>query len=115
MKFISDGTEIQLGASRGDALRNFAWRVNMEVISSFVAILVTADQMGASIGPVLRAQSDLLRNQRFMKAEKAGAAASQKILFPLIFLILPAVFIMIFGPVILQFIYGGGGGGGLGF
>lgn len=107
--------EVQLGASRGDALRNFAWRVDMESISSFVAILVTADQMGAPIGAVLRAQSDLLRNERFLKAEKAGAAASQKILFPLIFLILPAVFIMIFGPVVLQFIYGGGGGGGLGF
>jgi tight adherence protein C len=100
--------EIQLGASRADALRNMAWRINMDSISSFVAILVTADQMGASIGSVLRAQSDLLRNARFLKAEKAGAAASQKILFPLIFLILPAVFIMIFGPVVLSFVYGGG-------
>lgn len=106
--------EVQLGASRADALRNMSWRIGMDSISSFVAILVTADQMGASIGAVLRAQSDLLRNERFLKAEKAGAAASQKILFPLIFLILPAVFIMIFGPVALSFIYGGAGGGGLG-
>ncbi len=104
--------EVQLGASRSDALRNFAWRVDLEIISSFVAILITADQMGASIGTVLRAQSDLLRNERFLKAEKAGAAASQKILFPLIFLILPAVFIMIFGPVVLSFVYGGGLAGG---
>ena len=100
--------EVQLGASRGDALRNMAWRINMDSISSFVAILVTADQMGASIGAVLRAQSALLRNERFLRAEKAGAAASQKILFPLIFLILPAVFIMIFGPVALSFMHGGG-------
>lgn len=100
--------EVQLGAARGDALRNMAWRINMDSISSFVAILVTADQMGASIGAVLRAQSDLLRNERFLRAEKAGATASQKILFPLIFLILPAVFIMIFGPVVLSFVQGGG-------
>jgi tight adherence protein C len=103
--------EVQLGSSRGDALRNMAWRVNIDAVSSLIAILVTSDQMGASMGPVLRAQSDMLRSDRFMRAEKAGAAASQKILFPLIFLILPAVFIMIFGPVVLQFVYGGRGGG----
>jgi tight adherence protein C len=59
--------------------------------------------MGSSLGGVLRIHSDLIRSQRFTNAEKRGAAASQKILFPLIFFIMPAVFIMIFGPVILGF------------
>jgi tight adherence protein C len=49
-------------------------------------------------------QSELIRTQRFTSAEKKGAAASQKLLFPLIFFIMPAVFIMIFGPVILGFL-----------
>jgi len=94
--------EIQLGTTRSDSLRNMAWRIDLTVINSLVAVLVIADQMGSSIGGVLRVQSDLIRAKRFTDAEKKGAAASQKLLFPLIFFIMPAVFIMIFGPVILS-------------
>lgn len=96
--------QIQLGTTRADSLRELAWRIDLSEISSLVAVLVTADQMGSPLGPVLRVQSDLIRTQRFTKAEKKGAAASQKLLFPLIFFIMPAVFIMIFGPVILGFL-----------
>jgi uncharacterized membrane protein (UPF0127 family) len=91
--------EIQLGTTRADAMRDMAWRIDLTEISSLVAVLVTADQMGSSLGGVLRVQSELIRTQRFTNAEKKGAAASQKLLFPLIFFIMPAVFIMIFGPV----------------
>lgn len=100
--------EIKLGASRAEALRNMAQRVDMTEISSFVAILVSADQMGGSIGRVLRAQSDAVRTVRFVRAERAGARASQLMLFPMIFLILPAVFVMIVGPMIVAFFYSGG-------
>ncbi len=100
--------QIQLGTSRADSLREFGWRVDLQEIASLVAVLVTADQMGSPLGAVLRVQSDLIRTQRFTNAEKKGAAASQKLLFPLIFFIMPAVFIMIFGPVILGFLGGGG-------
>lgn len=100
--------EIQVGSSRQQALRNLAWRCNMSEISSFSALLIQADILGASVGPVLRAQADLIRTQRFQRAERAGAMASQKILFPLIFCIMPAVFIVIFGPILLNFIYGSG-------
>jgi tight adherence protein C len=99
--------QIQLGTTRADSLREFGWRVDTQEISSLVAVLVTADQMGSPLGAVLRVQSDLIRTQRFTSAEKKGAAASQKLLFPLIFFIMPAVFIMIFGPVILGFLGGG--------
>ncbi len=95
--------EIQLGTSRSDSMRNLAWRIDLQETSSLIAVLVTADQMGSPLGGVLRVQADLIRLQRFVMAEKRGAAASQKILFPLIFFIMPAVFIMIFGPVILGF------------
>jgi len=100
--------EIQVGASRQQALRNLSWRVEMQEMRSFSALLIQADILGASVGPVLRAQADLIRTQRFQRAERQGALAAQKILFPLILCIMPAVFIVIFGPVILNFIYGGG-------
>ncbi|NCN40055.1 type II secretion system F family protein, partial [bacterium] len=77
-------------------------RIDMGEINSFVAVLISADQMGASVGTVLRAQSDSMRNERLTRAEKLGAQASQKILIPLIFFIMPAVFLVIFGPYILQ-------------
>ncbi len=96
--------QIQLGTTRGESLRDMGWRIDLGDIASLVAVLVTADMMGSPLGPVLRVQSDLIRTQRFTKAEKKGAAASQKLLFPLIFFIMPAVFIMIFGPVILGFL-----------
>lgn len=100
--------EIQVGNTRQQALRNMSFRLQMPEIRSFVSLLVQADELGASVGPVLRAQSELLRTQRFQRAEKAGAAAAQKILFPLVLCILPAVFIMIFGPIGLAFVYQGG-------
>ncbi len=100
--------EIQVGASRQQALRNLAWRVDMPEMRSFSALLIQADILGASVGPVLRAQSDLIRTQRFQRAERMGAYAAQKILFPLILCIMPAVFIMIFGPIALNFVYGSG-------
>ncbi|MCB9746310.1 MAG: type II secretion system F family protein [Alphaproteobacteria bacterium] len=99
-------TEMRMGASRQQALRNLADRVDMPEVRSFSAMLVQADILGASVGPVLRAQSDLIRTQRFQRAERMGAYASQKILFPLILCIMPAVFVMIFGPIVLNFIYG---------
>ena len=95
--------QIQLGTTRADSLRELGWRIDLSEIASLVAVLVTADQMGSPLGDVLRVQSELIRAQRFTSAEKKGAAASQKLLFPLIFFIMPAVFIMIFGPVILGF------------
>jgi tight adherence protein C len=98
--------EIQVGASRQQALRNLATRLDMQEIRSFAALLIQADILGASIGPVLRAQSELIRTQRFQAAERAGAYAATKLLFPLILFIMPAVFIVIFGPIALNFVYG---------
>ena len=71
--------------------------------SPVLLVVASTFLMGSPLGAVLRVQADLIRTQRFTQAEKKGAAASQKLLFPLIFFIMPAVFIMIFGPVILGF------------
>ena len=100
--------EIKVGASRQEALREMSTRINMTEVNSFVAILISADQMGASIGKILRQQSEQIRSERMIRAEKAGAAAAQKVLLPLVLFILPAVMLMIFGPFILGFIYPNG-------
>ncbi len=100
--------EIKVGSSRQEALREMAARISMSEINSFVAILISADQMGASIGKILRQQSEQIRNERMVRAEKAGAAAAQKVLLPLVIFILPAVMLMIFGPFALGFLYPNG-------
>lgn len=98
--------EMRVGSSRADALRNMAYRCNIRELSAFVSILVQADKLGVSIGKVLRSQSDRMRSERFQKAERMGAEASQKILFPLVLCIMPAVFIIFFGPLIVRFLTG---------
>ncbi len=98
--------DIRLGQTRADALKAFAKRVEIPEVSSFVSVLVQADALGASIGPVLQQQAERMRVERFQRAEKEGAKASQKILFPLVLCIFPAVLIVILGPVALNFIYG---------
>ncbi len=96
--------EIRIGASRAEALRNLAWRVDLIQISSFSATLVAADSVGASIGPILKALSAEIRQKRSSEIEKAGATAATKILFPMMFLIVPAVMIMVAAPLVLEFI-----------
>ena len=99
--------EVRLGTSRSDALRNLSDRLQIEEMSSFTTLLVQADQLGAPIGQVLRAQSDQLRSKRFTDAEAAGARASQLILFPVIFCIFPAIVVVFLGPIALGFLQGG--------
>ncbi len=94
--------DIQLGKTRAKSLKDMSLRIDMLEISSLVAIIVSADQMGASVGNALRGSSDVLRNERIMKAEEMAAKASQKILVPLVFIILPAVVLIVLGPIILS-------------
>ena len=101
--------DIKLGSSRREALTRLADRLDIPEITSFTAVVRDAEETGASIAQVLKDQSIQMRLERFVRAEKAGARASQLMLFPLMFLILPAVFMMVFSPVILQFFYGGKG------
>lgn len=98
--------DIKVGASKSHALKDFAERLDMNEITSFVAVLIDAETTGASISQVLKDQSIQMRLERFVRAEKAGAKASQTILIPLMLFILPAVFIMVFGPVAISFMYG---------
>jgi tight adherence protein C len=94
--------EIKIGASRSEALRAMAWRCDLIQISSFCATLIAADSVGASIGPILKALSIEIRQKRSSEIEKAGATAATKILFPMLFLIVPAVFIIVGAPLVLE-------------
>ncbi|MBS1969915.1 MAG: type II secretion system F family protein [Bdellovibrionales bacterium] len=100
--------DVKIGASKTQALKDMSERLDISEITSFVAVLIDAEASGASISRVLKDQSIQMRLERFVRAEKAGAKASQAILIPLMLFILPAVFIMVFGPVAVSFIYGGG-------
>jgi len=95
--------ETKVGASRAQALRNLSWRIDLIQVSSFCATLIAADSVGASIGPILKSLSAEIRQKKSADAEKAGATAATKILFPMLFLIVPAVFIIVGAPLLLQF------------
>ena len=99
--------DIKLGSSRSDALRKMADSLDIPEVTSFCSVIIDADYTGASISVVLKEQSQQMRLERFVRAEKAGARASQTILIPMVVFILPAVFIVVFAPVALQFFYGG--------
>ncbi|MGB7623934.1 MAG: type II secretion system F family protein [Terriglobia bacterium] len=98
--------DIRLGTTRANALRAMEERCAMVELTSFTSVLIQADQLGASIGPVLRMQAERMRNERFSRAEKMGAEAASKIIFPMIIFIMPAVFIILIGPLLLKMIYG---------
>ena len=92
--------EIQVGASRKEALRNMAERVKQPDLKSVAYALIQADELGVSIGSILRIQADELRDRRFDRAEKLAAQAPTKMLGPLMLCIFPAVFIILLGPVL---------------
>ena len=92
--------EIQLGASRRVALRNLSQRVNMPDMRSFAYSLIQADELGVSIGVILRIQSDQMRQRRFDRAERLANEAPVKMLGPLMLFIFPAVFIVLLGPIL---------------
>jgi tight adherence protein C len=99
--------EMRMGKTREAALRQMAQRVNYPPLNQFVANLVQADRMGSSLGRVLRIQSGQLRTARTQRAERLANEAPVKMLFPLIFCIFPTVFMILFGPIVYQFVHGG--------
>ena len=94
--------EIQLGTPRRVALRAMADRVDLVELRSVTQSLVQADELGVSIGSILRILSDQMRQRRFAHAEKLANEAPVKLLGPLMFCIFPAVFIVLLGPILGQ-------------
>ena len=99
--------EVQLGRTRRESLRLMADRINQPDVSSVVSALVQADELGVSIGNMLRIQSDLMRTRRFQRAEKLANEAPVKMLFPLTVFIFPSVFMVLLGPILVQWLRAG--------
>jgi tight adherence protein C len=94
--------EIQIGVGRADAFRHLGERTEVPELRGFTLAMVQADLFGVSIANVLRAQSKELRQKRRQRAEEIAQKIPVKLLFPMIFLVLPATFIVVLGPGALK-------------
>jgi tight adherence protein C len=90
--------EMQIGVSRTEALRHLNDRTDVPELDGFVLSMIQADKYGVGVAKVLRAQSQELRQKRRQRAEETAQKVPVKLLFPMIFMILPAMFIVILGP-----------------
>jgi tight adherence protein C len=93
--------ELNAGATLGQALRNLATRTAVEDIKPLAATLIQSEKLGAQVGPALRLISDTLRTTRRLRAEEAAQKTIVKILFPLVFFVLPAMMSVIAGPAMI--------------
>jgi tight adherence protein C len=96
--------EMRVGKLRADALRSMAARVKVQELSSFVAAICQADQLGVSIANVLRVQGETLRTQRSQRARETAAKLPVKMLIPLVFCIFPAIFVVVLAPGVIQIV-----------
>jgi len=93
---------VRMGSPRRDALRQFGDRSGVADLKLFATSVIQADQLGVSMGRVLRVQAEEIRRRRRQRAEEAAMKAPIKMLFPLVFLIFPAVFVVLLGPAAIQ-------------
>lgn len=96
--------EISLGRQRSQALRDMAKRIDTPDLTSFAAAIIQAEQLGVSIGRVLRVQADQMRVKRRQRAQEKAQQAPVKMVFPLVFLIFPAIWVVLMGPAFLLMI-----------
>jgi len=105
-------TETRAGKPRLEAFRNFAYRTKVEDVRSLVAMLIQTDRFGTSIGQALRTHSETSRTKRRQRAEEKAAKLGVKLLFPLVFCLFPAFYLVVIGPSIIrifrEFVWGMG-------
>ena len=92
--------EMEVGVSRQQALRNFAQRVQISEVSSFVAVIIQSEILGMSIADVLHSQAEQMRIQRQYRAKEEAQRLPVKMMIPLALLILPALLAVLLGPTI---------------
>jgi tight adherence protein C len=102
--------EQSMGLATNEALRNMLGRSDTPAMRSFVRSILQGETLGVSIGDIMRNLADEMRKRRRAAAEERAQKAPIKILFPLIFLIFPAMFVVLLGPAVFQFIEAFGGG-----
>ncbi len=99
--------DVRAGKPRADALRNLADRMNESSIVNLVSVLIQAEATGMNLGPILRAQAEQRRSERFARAEKLAMEAPVKLLFPLIAFIFPCTFVVLGFPIAMKFLHMG--------
>lgn len=97
-------TETRAGKPRLEAFRNLASRTGVEDIRSLVAMLVQTDRFGTSVAQALRTHAEVARTKRRQRAEEKAAKMGVKLVFPLVFLLFPAFFVVTLGPAVIQFV-----------
>ncbi len=93
--------EMRLGVVRREALKNMDESMGVPDVTTLVAAIIQAEQLGVSIAKILRIQSEQMRVKRRQRAEAMANKAPIKMLFPMVFLIFPALFVILLGPAIL--------------
>ena len=98
------GLELRAGKARSEALHNLGARTGVDDLISLVAMLVQTDKFGTSVAQSLRVHSASLRTKRRQRAEEAAAKTGVKMVFPLVFCIFPALWVVTLGPAVIKFI-----------
>ena len=96
--------EQRAGRPRADAWKNLAERTGSDSLRNMVSMLVQSEQLGTSIAKTMRVHADTLRTQRVQQVEEQAAKTSVKLVFPLVFFIFPALFLVVLGPAVLVMI-----------
>jgi len=96
--------ELRAGKARSEALRNFGERTQVDDVISLVTMLVQTDKFGTSVAQSLRVHSDTSRTKRRQRAEEAAAKTGVKMVFPLVFCIFPAIWVVTIGPAAIKFV-----------
>ncbi len=96
--------ELKAGKRRMDSLRNLAERSNVEDLKKLVAVLIQADRFGTGVAQSLRAHADFMRIQARQIAEEKAAKLGVKLVFPIFFCILPSLFVVTVGPMVVKII-----------
>ena len=93
--------QMRIGESRSDALKKMAERVDSPEVGTFTRAIIQADQLGISLGRILRLQANDTRLKRQAAAEEKAMKAPVKMLFPTVLFIFPAMFLVILGPALI--------------
>lgn len=105
-ELLSTLSEIRLGRSREDALNAMSERANERTLTMAVSSIVQAEKLGADLADVLQELSKEARDRRWVRAEEKAAQLPVKMIIPMALFMIPSLYLMIFGPVIAQFVSG---------